>query len=166
MRNITTYSELESALMQSIIQGMHSLGDKTKATLISMTRTKFYYAHKPELYKRTQEVLKSITVLYKSKSKNTYEFTVFFDKTKIQARNSTFRLPIGMQRFHHHKSLSGENVAEYMAEMMNYGNRSSRYSYPGAYFYEATKAALYSNKKHLEIIAKQFKKVGLKTSFI
>lgn len=162
MRYINSYNELERVLNQTIEISMNRIGDKVSKLLKSYIQKNWYSNMHPEYYKRTKDVLNSITFKIEKKEKG-YLATIYSDNSKVIAVKSTFPLPPGMPRFHHHMNIHGKDVSEWVIDMMNFGNNNSKlYSYQGVNFLRNTKQAMMSQSIHLRQLEIEFRKIGIK----
>jgi hypothetical protein len=127
-------------LEKSIEVDLTKVGTEIAGVLKNYVRLNWYADHTPEFYKRTEEILNSITVSKSTRVGNKFEVKIFFDEEKIKMQSSTY----GKGLFGHHMSLDGStswdgmSIAQWVVWWMNYGQNSPLHSYEGAGFMEET----------------------------
>ena len=123
MREFDDYNDLFNYLDESINNSLDELAELFKQTLFTFVKENFYDVYEPELYKRTWEVLNSISLSQKYQEGGMTTIDIFFDTSKIHPKLSTFPIPKGMRRYHHHIDISGNPTNDIIVYILNDGYR-------------------------------------------
>jgi len=165
--DITRWSQFTKVYNNIMNESLPKIGEKIAEVLKQYVEDN-WYSVEPEIYKRTFEVLNSITVSKIDRpNKDTWSIFIFFDGQKINPNYSTFPVPDGVIRFNHHMSLdgstkySGNTIGEWVVYWMNYGQNSTKCSYEGVHFLEDTVKFTKRDKIHIKEIEKVLRASGL-----
>lgn len=140
MKEFIDYDDLFNYLDDQVNNSLEELSKIFKKTLYDFVKEKFYDTYEPRLYKRTWEVLKSITISSKYRDEKGYAVDVFFDTSKIHPRESNFILPSGMDRYHHHMNQNKEAINDIIVTILNNGyyfGKNNRLKRQGGKFLQA-----------------------------
>lgn len=103
MLEFENYDKLFKHIDNNVEKQLPKIADLIKATLEKYV-IDFYHSYTPLFYKRTWDLLNSISVSAISKNNDLSEIQVFFDINLIHPKISTFWLPTSLEskRVHHH----------------------------------------------------------------
>lgn len=121
MKEFDNYDDLFNYLDKQLDNSLEDLAEIFKEVLYKFVKEKFYDVYTPVLYKRTWEVLNSITVSKKHKENNLTTVDVFFDINKIQSHPSSFYVPENLPRLHHHMDMNGNPTNDIIVFLLNDG---------------------------------------------
>jgi len=168
VKKFDNWNDLFKHLEQTVELNLPTVAQKIANILKMYVRENWYDKYEPLYYERTMDVLNSITVDKIKKNGNILEVEIYFDKNKIEQKESTFPLPEGYIRFHHHMSIDGSttygnmSIAEWVVYWMNYGQHSPLYSYDGVHFIEKTIEWTERDKYHIKKLKELLEQNGFR----
>jgi len=164
---ITDWEQLADYLDNSIKQCLPIIANKVSKILKRFVKERWYNTHKPTHYRRTLEVLNSITVSEVQQVGNGYQVLVYFDPSKI---NNVLTDIKGY--FNHHMSIdgsstwSGMNLAELVPLFMDQGQSSKIRPYSGVHFMQATIDEVKSSQIDVNVLKRRLRSQGLNITII